>query len=512
MIFISKFRSNDLNSSKGKQIEFNKKIVDAFFNFTNQEYLLEFECYSLSDSSIKENIKAKLKWSPSRGDYKIYQNDDGTNDLKDFFINILHLDIENNIDDYFAIKKKNDNNYVLYYIPHNTEFSNFYQIVNDQIIWNEPDDIKESSVMTESLQQIFYGAPGTGKSHTINDATKGEDVIRTTFHPDSDYSTFVGAYKPTTIEEPGITIVKKDGVSIIDTDRREYKETKIVYEFVPQAFLQAYIAAWKKYANSGNDEPRKQFLVIEEINRGNCAQIFGDLFQLLDRNDYGFSEYPIKTDADMKKQLQKEFKELDIPQRDDINAMFKEHYPDIVKEVLNGDLLLLPDNFYIWATMNTSDQSLFPIDSAFKRRWDWEYEPIKYENTDWVIDIQGGKYSWTSFQKEVNRRIFEATNSEDKQLGDYFVNPRDGVITEKVLVNKILFYLWNDVCKDGEGDIFKVSDTEDVSFSELYIDKGKLIKLMDYLHVEKSMKGNKDQASENEGESDEEGVTTPQSI
>lgn len=174
--------------------------------------------------------------------------------------------------------------------------------------------------------------------------------------------------------------------------------------------------------------------------------------------------------------------------------------------------LCLPSNLYIYATMNTSDQSLFPIDSAFKRRWDWEYEPIKYENTDWVIDIQSEKYLWTSFQKEVNRRIFEATNSEDKQLGDYFVNPRDGVITEKVLVNKILFYLWNDVCKDGEGDIFKVSDTEDVSFSELYIDKGKLIKLMDYLHVEKSMNGDKDQSSENEEENDEEAPTTPQSV
>lgn len=162
--------------------------------------------------------------------------------------------------------------------------------------------------------------------------------------------------------------------------------------------------------------------------------------------------------------------------------------------------------------MNTSDQSLFPIDSAFKRRWDWEYEPIKYKNTDWVINIQGEKYSWVSFQKEVNKRIFEATNSEDKQLGDYFVNPRNGVITENILVNKILFYLWNDVCKDGEGDIFKVSDTEDVSFSELYIDKGKLIKLMDYLHVEKSMNGDKDQSSENEEESDEEGATTPQSV
>lgn len=136
--------------------------------------------------------------------------------------------------------------------------------------------------------------------------------------------------------------------------------------------------------------------------------------------------------------------------------------------------------------MNTSDQSLFPIDSAFKRRWDWEYEPIKYKNTNWVIDIQGETYSWVSFQKEINRRIFESTSSEDKMLGDYFVNPSNGIITEKMLLNKILFYLWNDVCKDGEGDIFKVSDTEDVSFSELYGDGGKqkLVGMMNYLGVE----------------------------
>lgn len=149
--------------------------------------------------------------------------------------------------------------------------------------------------------------------------------------------------------------------------------------------------------------------------------------------------------------------------------------------------LCLPSNLYIYATMNTSDQSLFPIDSAFKRRWDWEYEPIKYKNTDWVIDIQGATYSWVSFQEEINKRIFDATSSEDKMLGDYFVNPNNGVITEKILLNKILFYLWNDVCKDGEGDIFKVSDTEDVSFSELYGDGGKLklVDMMNYLGVKR---------------------------
>ena len=220
-----------------------------------------------------------------------------------------------------------------------------------------------------SCQQIFYGAPGTGKSHRINEETKGESVIRTTFHPDSDYSTFVGAYKPTMgllpiCDERGQPM--KIGSSVL------HKE-QIIYEFVDQAFLQAYVNAWKYYAQN-SFAAKKQFLVIEEINRGNCAQIFGDLFQLLDRNDNGFSDYPINADKDMKKQLTKAFNGIRIENAESINQLY--HGRDIVNEVLAGDILLLPDNLYIWATMNTSDQSLFPIDSAFKRRWEWQYMPI----------------------------------------------------------------------------------------------------------------------------------------
>lgn len=157
----------------------------------------------------------------------------------------------------------------------------------------------------------------------------------------------------------------------------------------------------------------------------------------------------------------------------------------ILDMVKSGEKLLLPSNLYIWATMNTSDQSLFPIDSAFKRRWDWEYEPIKYKNISWTIDIKGEKCSWVKFQKEINRRIFDATHSEDKMLGDYFVNPADGVISADLLRNKVLFYLWNDVCKDGEGDIFRTSETEEILFSDLYKDDGdkKLIDMMTYLKL-----------------------------
>ena len=334
------------------------------------------------------------------------------------------------------------------------------------------------------LQQIHYGAPGTGKSHIVKKRTEGESVVRTTFHPDSDYSTFVGCYKPTTKEIEMRDVTGK----VIVEHGQPVTENRIIYQFVEQAFLQAYIKSWKFYAEAEDGaSPKKQFLIIEEINRGNCAQIFGDLFQLLDRNDSGFSEYFIHADKDMQKHLSNAFKDYLIKDshKDAINSLYPKE-DDVVAKVLSGEILLLPNNLCIWATMNTSDQSLFPIDSAFKRRWDWEYEPIKYKNINWVIDIEGSKYLWTSFQHEINKRIFDATNSEDKMLGDYFVNPTDGVITEKILLNKILFYLWNDVCKDGEGDIFKTADNEEVTFSDLHGDSGKdkLIAMMKYLKVQ----------------------------
>ena len=335
------------------------------------------------------------------------------------------------------------------------------------------DGLEEKEVMAKpslSLQQIFYGAPGTGKSHTIKEETKESDVIRTTFHPDTDYSTFVGAYKPTTALLP---ICDELGQPMKIGTTTLHKE-QIVYEFVAQSFLQAYVNAWKKY-----DRGDKQYLVIEEINRGNCAQIFGDLFQLLDRNDYGFSDYPIKADADMKRQLQKAFAGLVIAQKDKINAMYEGK--DIVSQVLNGDILLLPNNLYIWATMNTSDQSMFPIDSAFKRRWDWTYMPISDAEKNWIIEVDGSKYDWWQFLEKINEKIGSITNSEDKKLGYFFCKAQDGVISAKSFVGKVIFYLCNDLFKDYEfGDaIFNDEDGSKLSFDKFYTSEGKNSKVVE---------------------------------
>ena len=317
-------------------------------------------------------------------------------------------------------------------------------------------------------QQIFYGAPGTGKSFEINRITKNKQVIRTTFHPDSDYSTFVGAYKPTSIEIPVRDVTGK----VIVENGKQVTENRIVYEFVEQAFLQAYTKAWLAYANKADGEKAKeQYLVIEEINRGNCAQIFGDLFQLLDRNGYGFSDYPITADKDMKKQLAKAFKDLTIADAERINGYYEKN---VVDKVLSGDILLLPDNLFIWATMNTSDQSLFPIDSAFKRRWDWKYMPIceGKENgvsLGWKIKVKGHLYDWWQFVEKINAEINEQTKSEDKKLGYFFCKAQNGIVSAETFVSKVIFYLWNDVFKDQAfgSDIFRDGE-EELTFNSFY--------------------------------------------
>lgn len=338
-------------------------------------------------------------------------------------------------------------------------------------------EVKNDFLHDEIFQQIFYGAPGTGKSHTINTETNGEDVIRTTFHPDSDYSTFVGAYKPTTVEENVMTIIGKQAVPVENMDGTAHKESKIVYEFVPQAFLQAYVEAWKKLATA-QGEPKKQYLVIEEINRGNCAQIFGDLFQLLDRNDQGFSDYPIQADADMKRQLKKAFSGLSLPAKDTLNALYDGR--NVADEVMNGDILLLPGNLYIWATMNTSDQSLFPIDSAFKRRWDWTYMPISNANMNWLIEVGNETYDWWSFLEKINEKIGSCTQSEDKKLGYFFCKAQQGVISAEKFVGKVVFYLWNDVFKDYEfsDPVFNDEDGEKLTFAKFYTEEGRNSKVV----------------------------------
>lgn len=435
-----------------------------------------------------------------------------------------------------------------------------------KILGIEIPSTKKVNLSNESFQKIVYGAPGTGKSfgtdgkiHAIykkGSTEEKEHVFRTTFHPDSDYSTFVGCYKPTksnTKREQVILDydslvdkfkefidVKKNMTIACTTFGYEYHDSivrmqpkhsvgelvadayknnttydsvvrgsmavyeectdaanisaDITYDFVPQSFTKAYIKAWEeKLLAKKKDEEQKArltptennktkeietkpiFLVIEEINRGNCAQIFGDLFQLLDREDDGMSCYPIKPDTDLGNYISGELRKFAQEHNIDIDASG-------YKEIINGEEMLLPDNLYIWATMNTCDQSLFPIDSAFKRRWDWEYVPIskgfdRENNVDieYKIKIGNDTCDWWKFVQEINKKIGDTTKSEDKKLGFYFCKADNKIIDAKKFVGKVIFYLWNDVFKDYETDIFNIkSDDSNPTFEMFYkSDKGK---------------------------------------
>lgn len=342
------------------------------------------------------------------------------------------------------------------------EIKNITTPYNDDGKEDEIEEISCKNSCLMPLQQIFYGAPGTGKSFKIKRDTKNQSKIRTTFHPDSDYSTFVGCYKPTMNED-----VK------YDKEGNEKSCTKqIEYAFVAQAFLKAYVNTWKFYCSAEDGTAKAQYLIIEEINRGNCAQIFGDLFQLLDRNEDGYSTYPIVADTDIQRYLSKEFEKVNIP--DSLNAIYDDYDGNIVEDIKNGIVLALPNNLYIWATMNTSDQSLFPIDSAFKRRWDWKYMPIDTKKENWNIEVDGKKYSWSDFLEAVNEQIFEVTKSEDKKLGFYFCRANNHVVDAGKFVSKVIFYLYNDVFKDYGYDrkMFLGEDGKAIQFHEYFQSNG----------------------------------------
>ena len=356
----------------------------------------------------------------------------------------------------------------------------------NEVLDNKYKAIKKTPINFDQHQIIYYGCPGSGKSHKVKKDIEGVNtdfVFRTTFHPDTDYASFVGCYKPITTttqskqELSKVQLIKllhemKDrgdsypvhkfateycyalkDLSAADKEeilvsadftsnyivemnksiatglyvREKYDSERISYSFCPQVFTNAYIQAWQNL-------DRPVYLIIEEINRGNCAQIFGDLFQLLDRGDDGFSEYPIKADKDL----------ADYLKRNDVLGADHEGIKD-------GELRL-PSNLIIYATMNTSDQSLFPMDSAFKRRWDWEYVPIEYgadkKSYNFIITIGDKEYRWVEFLKIVNEKIYDATNSEDKQMGNFFIKKS---IDAATFVNKVMFYLWNEVCKEEYG-------------------------------------------------------------
>ena len=293
-------------------------------------------------------------------------------------------------------------------------------------------DVKQASITTHIYpiplprNRIIFGAPGTGKSHLLEQQRKNyfdnEHYERITFHPNYSYSQFVGAYKP---------------VTKIAGDKED-----ITYSFVPGPFVRVLAKAIK--------HPSENFLlVIEEINRANVAAVFGDVFQLLDRDEDGKSEYPIDASEDLKKHLG----ESDVP--------------------LEGGKIAIPANMYIWATMNSADQGVMPLDAAFKRRWEFEYIGID-ENENQVADYEipnlqnpDGTFdfvNWNDFRKALNRKLKNLSSAivnEDKLLGPFFISKRSLKTAKdnaedfiRLFKSKVLMYLYEDVCKMNPRALF----------------------------------------------------------
>ncbi len=439
MKYIRKIFKQDL--SKGKQIAFPTEPSNSFFKFdfnnkpkpkprkikfTFIENDSESPYIDLNDTVILTRLHAVKNEARIDGQ------------LKQFLIDSLNAQV----DDIIVFSRNNINSYKFEFVRNGTTNYNAYEsLVNGfhELILSENTLCNDSDGGPKNT--IYYGAPGTGKSHVVNDITKTYEqkgrVERVTFHPEYDYASFVGSYKPT---------MHKDDIR---------------YEFVPQAFTNIYINAW-------NDLNNDYYLIIEEINRGNCSEIFGDIFQILDRTN----DYKITPSKELKEYLDGQLNEN----------------PNI-----DSGKLLLPPNLSILATMNTSDQSLFPMDSAFKRRWDWEYVPINYEFSEsnnsakFKVKLsESESFSWLEFIQSVNTLIKSNDNlGVDKCLGNYFIKPDSDAISLNTFINKAIFYLWNDVFKDEmeEQNIFKDKTTYEDFFPIEENGLNKVKEVLDILEV-----------------------------
>lgn len=330
------------------------------------------------------------------------------------------------------------------------EFKEFKQKYIEYMDINNPSisDIKafmSNLNIDKPYQRIFFGAPGTGKSFKLNkdkDAfiVNEEQYERVTFHPDYTYANFVGTYKP-------VPITDEDG------------KNSISYEYVPGPFMRTYVKSINNCikANIGAEDAKPFLLLIEEINRASTAAVFGDIFQLLDRKD-NISEYPIQPSEDMKKYLSKET-ELPIENFDEIRIL---------------------DNMFIWATMNSADQGVFPMDTAFKRRWDFEYIGINDNEDkikDYTVELGTDVINWNDLRKSINKWLVTHGVNEDKLLGPFFINLKTLKTEEKdsnildsekfrsVFKNKVLMYLYEDAARHKK-DIFKNGDN--ILLSEVF--------------------------------------------
>ena len=437
-----------------------------------------------------------------------------------------------------AVHKDNLLDYLTYYdnrpYMENSALANLDELVVDDSYVEREDSFKTGYESPFPRNRILFGAPGTGKSFTINSdrvellgKDNEDDYERVTFHPDYSYANFVGTYKPVMIDDSAEVIslaTEKDVLAVLTDETKSAQEKydqlydrfkgdgltrlplllglytdesfktrkadgsdaagdnsvernhgrairpyvnlskpssgkkDISYEYVPGPFMRMYVKALK---NSRTDNIKPFLLIIEEINRANVAAVFGDIFQLLDRGDDFVSEYPIQATEDVKKYLAKE---------------------------LGGDpcdynKIKIPDNMFIWATMNSADQGVFPMDTAFKRRWDFTYLGIDDNDQDlqgkyvYLADDKSQKVEWNKLRKAINNFLAKEKINEDKQLGPYFISrsivvPNDSEEIDRdrfinTFKNKVIMYLFEDAAKQKRPRLFEGCFLNSSRYSEI---------------------------------------------
>ena len=436
-----------------------------------------------------------------------------------------------------AVHKDNLIDYLTFYdnrpYMENAVLANLDELVDDTYVERE-DPFKTGYESSFSRNRILFGAPGTGKSFSINrdriellGEGNEDDYERVTFHPDYSYANFVGTYKPVMVDDSAETIslaTEKEVLAVLTDESKSAQEKydllydrfrgdgltrlplllglytdesfktrkadgsdaagdnsvernhgkairsyvnlskpskgkkDISYEYVPGPFMRMYIKALK---NSRTDNVKPFLLIIEEINRANVAAVFGDIFQLLDRGDDFVSEYPIQATEDVKKYLARE---------------------------LGGDpsdynKIKIPDNMFIWATMNSADQGVFPMDTAFKRRWDFTYLGIDDNDQDlqgkyvYLADDKSQKVEWNKLRKAINNFLAKEKINEDKQLGPYFISrsivvPKTGAEIDRdrfisTFKNKVIMYLFEDAAKQKKARLFEGCFQNNSRYSEI---------------------------------------------